>query len=123
MVKYKTKQTQFLQWPHLDFSAANELKSRCRQDFYQESTQPEEVQIQSQTPDDGPVQTEFTQKSIKETFHSLAYDEKEILNQSEDSKAESPGTFDKLELRRYVFKETLSKLVQFFPNEIEECVT
>ena len=100
MVKCKTKWTQFLQWPHLDFSAANEIKSRCGQDFYQESTQPEEVQIKSQTLDDQPVQTEFSQKSIKEALDSLADDDKEILTPSEDGKEESPGTFDKLELRR-----------------------
>ena len=98
MVKCKTKWTQFLQWLHLNFSAANETKSRCGQDFYQESTQPEEVQIKS--PDDQPVQTEFSQKSTKEALDSLADDDKEILSQSEDGKAESPGTFDKLELRR-----------------------
>ena len=46
------------------------------------------------------MQTEFSQKSIKEAFDSLADDDKGILTQSEDGKAESPGTFDKLELRR-----------------------
>ena len=70
------------------------------QDLYQESTQPEEVQIKSQTLDEQPLQTEFSQKSIKEALDSSADDDKEILTQSEDGKAESPGTFDKLELRR-----------------------
>ena len=46
------------------------------------------------------MQTELPQKSTKEAFDSLANDDKEILTQSEDGKAESPGTFDKLELRR-----------------------